>query len=222
MGSAIGIACAGLHAGVLIETLELNGVADIWLFDDFVARGTSRFGREIAGTLADMASWFSEGRISSAMIGTANVRALDVRHRAFEQLQRFGISLATAIHPRAFVSPSASIGEGTFIGPLVTVHARTTVGRNVCVYSGSVIEHDNRIDDHAFFAPGVITTGACTIGSGAYLGPGVTIGSGCNIGRDSIVGAGAVVLADVPPRSIAFGTPARVAKTVDEWLASTR
>lgn len=220
MGTAVAIACAGLHAGVLVETLELNGVTDISLFDDFVARGTCRFGREIVGKLEDLDSWYREGRISSALIGTANVRALDLRRRAFDQLQSFGIPLARAIHPRAFVSPSAMVGEGTFIGPMVTVHSRATIGRNVCVYSGSVIEHDNIVEDHVFIAPGVITTGASTIESGAYLGPGVTIGSGRRVGHDSIIGARAVVLSDVAPHSVAFGVPARVVKSVEEWRAS--
>ena len=47
----------------------------------------------------------------------------------------------------------------------------------------------------------------CFIGGGAVLTPGVTIGD------ESIVAAGAIVLDDVPPRSIVAGNPARVVRT---------
>jgi sugar O-acyltransferase (sialic acid O-acetyltransferase NeuD family) len=216
----VAIACAGLHAGVLIEALELLGIAEITLFDDAPGvTGNRRFGRTIAGPLAAIESWRGEGRIDAVMIGTANVRNLDARQRIFAQLQQFGLSFASAVHPTAFVAPSASIGEGSFLAPMVAVHSRSSVGRNVCVYTGSTIDHDNRIEDHVFISPGVHTAGEATIESGAYLGPGVIVTSGCRVGRDSIIGAGAVVLSDIPPRSVAFGAPARVVQSVSDWIA---
>lgn len=47
----------------------------------------------------------------------------------------------------------------------------------------------------------------CFIGGGSMLLPGVSIGDEC------IVAAGAVVTADVPPRSIVAGNPARVIRS---------
>ena len=44
----------------------------------------------------------------------------------------------------------------------------------------------------------------CLIGAHALIGPGVTIGDGC------VIGPGSVVLADIPPNSLAVGNPARV------------
>lgn len=46
----------------------------------------------------------------------------------------------------------------------------------------------------------------CFIGGGSMIAPGVTVGD------ESIVGAGAVVMEDVPPRSIVGGNPARILK----------
>lgn len=54
----------------------------------------------------------------------------------------------------------------------------------------------------------------CLIGAHAVIGPGVTIGDGC------VVGPGAVVLADIPPNSLAVGNPARVIErgiTTGRW-----
>ena len=48
-----------------------------------------------------------------------------------------------------------------------------------------------------------------------WIGDGATICKGVTIGENSIVGAGAVVVADIPPNSIAAGNPARVVKQLD-------
>lgn len=56
----------------------------------------------------------------------------------------------------------------------------------------------------------------CWIGSNVTILPGVTIGEGCT------VGAGSVVTKDIPPYTVAFGSPCRPRKklqTVEEELA---
>ncbi|MGH2346887.1 MAG: acyltransferase [Chloroflexota bacterium] len=45
------------------------------------------------------------------------------------------------------------------------------------------------------------------LANGSMVLPGVTIG------HDSVIGAGSVVTANIPPRSVAFGNPARVIRT---------
>lgn len=54
---------------------------------------------------------------------------------------------------------------------------------------------------------GVAVGSRCFIGGGAMILPGVTVGN------ESIVAAGAVVMADVPPRSIVGGNPAKIIRS---------
>jgi len=81
-----------------------------------------------------------------------------------------------------------------------------------------------------FLGPGVLTTNddtmgrhargealrgpvlrrACRVGGGAVLVPGV------EVGEEAFVAAGAVVTADVPPRAVVMGVPARVVREVGE------
>jgi acetyltransferase-like isoleucine patch superfamily enzyme len=49
----------------------------------------------------------------------------------------------------------------------------------------------------------------CWIGGNTVIMPGVTIGNGCTIG------AGSIVTKDIPPFSVAIGSPARVVKKVE-------
>ena len=50
------------------------------------------------------------------------------------------------------------------------------------------------------------------IGKGAGIGAGTIIFPGVKIGEYSVIGAGAVVLNDIPPKSVAVGVPAKVIK----------
>ena len=58
--------------------------------------------------------------------------------------------------------------------------------------------------------------GKVTIGRGTCLGHQVTVMPGVTIGEQSLIGACSLVTKDIPPRSFAFGVPARVRGTIDE------
>ena len=53
-----------------------------------------------------------------------------------------------------------------------------------------------------------------TIGDNVWIGGGASIMPGVSIGDDSVIGAGSVVTRDVPPRSLAVGSPAKVLRTL--------
>lgn len=95
------------------------------------------------------------------------------------------------------------IGEGFEVGYWglgIVIHPRVKIGRNVFVSNGVTIGGRNerpevpRIDDDVFIATGAKILGNLTIG------------------RGSVIGANAVVIRDVPPRSIAVGVPARISR----------
>lgn len=53
-----------------------------------------------------------------------------------------------------------------------------------------------------------------TIEDGCWLGGGVVVCPGVTIGERSVVGAGSVVTRDIPPYSLAVGSPARVIRSL--------
>ncbi|WP_238692306.1 sugar O-acetyltransferase [Rothia koreensis] len=58
--------------------------------------------------------------------------------------------------------------------------------------------------------------GGCpvTIEDNVWLGGGAIVLPGVTVGHDSVIGAGSVVSKDVPPLSVAVGSPAKVVKTL--------
>ena len=62
----------------------------------------------------------------------------------------------------------------------------------------------------------LVSRGPVKIGKYVHLGEGVCVMPGVTIGDYSVVGAGAVVTRDIPPFSIAVGSPAKVIKQINQ------
>ncbi len=62
----------------------------------------------------------------------------------------------------------------------------------------------------------LVSRGPVKIGKYVHLGEGVCVMPGVTIGDYSVVGAGAVVTRDIPPFSIAVGSPAKVIKQITQ------
>ena len=129
-----------------------------------------------------------------------------------EALEKKGFKFYTAVSPRACVSPSASVGEGSIINPLAVIMPNASVGRHVIIHSNAVIEHDNVIEDYANIGPGVSFGGRVRVKKGAYVYTGASVVPGITIGKDSVVGAGAAVIKDVADGDVVAGCPARSVK----------
>ena len=115
---------------------------------------------------------------------------------------------------------SLAIGSGTKIQPNVHIAAahRVEIGRGVLVASGVYItDHDHDVSDPDVdvVSNTTLITAPVYIGDSVWLGERVIVLKGVRIGHRSVIGAGSVVTRDVPPYSIAVGTPARVVKRFD-------
>lgn len=60
------------------------------------------------------------------------------------------------------------------------------------------------------------------IGSNVFVGAGTIVLPGVRIGNNVIIGAGSVVSRSIPDNAVAMGCPAKVVKSIDEYLAKER
>ena len=117
------------------------------------------------------------------------------------------------LHPRAVISPSAQIGEGTvvFAGSVVGANAR--LGAHVSIYTNAVVEHDSVLGDFSSLAPAAALGGTVRLGARSFVGLGARVIHNVTVGAEVVIGAGATVLQDVPDHAVVAGTPARVVRT---------
>lgn len=89
------------------------------------------------------------------------------------------------------------IGDDVMLGPGVQLHAENHRFDDI----------DSPIKAQGVERLGIVIEDDCWIGAGSIVTAGVTIG------RGSVIGAGSVVTRDVPPDSVAAGSPARVLRS---------
>lgn len=105
------------------------------------------------------------------------------------------------------------IGDQTFLnyGVSISAHQLVRIGQR-CLLGSYVNILDNNwhdIVDRSRTPP----SKPVVLEDNVWLGNQVIVLPGVTIGHDAVVGAGAVVVRDVPPRSVAVGNPARVIRS---------
>ncbi len=108
------------------------------------------------------------------------------------------------------------VGDDFLANYNVTIldRAAVTIGDSVLIAPGTVITTVNHALDPEKRRANVCTALPVTIGSNVCIGANCTILPGVTIGDDAVIAAGAVVRADVPPRAVVGGVPARVLKMI--------
>ena len=82
------------------------------------------------------------------------------------------------IHPQAFVSPTAKVGNDCYIGAFAYIGDNVQIGDNTQIYPHTVVED------------------GVNMGNGCLIYPNVTIYKDCRIGNNVIIHAGSVIGAD--------------------------
>ena len=162
------ICSVGCHAMEMAEIVErINRVSPAWNLLGFFCekncyekhQGSTLNGYRVLGTIE---TWRS---IRNAALAIGN-----------EFKDPFPMErAATIIDPTAFVSRSAKIGKACVIYPGCFIGYNAVLGNRVFSLSGSVINHDNVLEDGVCLCSNVTLAGGVHAEAGAYLGQACTV-----------------------------------------------
>ncbi|MFC6905574.1 acyltransferase [Halalkalicoccus tibetensis] len=121
----------------------------------------------------------------------------------------------------ALVREDTTIGDSVIVGTDTVIDGTTEIGSHVSLQTGVYVPTDTTIGSNVFVGPRAVMTNdhypvrqdepleGPTIEDGVSVGANATILPGVRVGAGSFVAAGATVTEDVPPHTLALGTPAR-------------
>lgn len=102
-------------------------------------------------------------------------------YSAFAQLltayQEMKSKQLLGIQEPSFISPSAKIGEGVFIGAFSYIGENVEIGNNVKIHPQVFLGNDVKIGDNTILHPGVKIYHQCVIGKNVTIHAGTVIGS---------------------------------------------
>ena len=140
----------GMYGSVVKEIAEaLNFFEKISFLDDNVESEYK------VGNFADYEKLSAKYNYAIPALGNAKLRS-----EWLENLKKAGYKIPVLIHPKAYVSPSAQIMNGTIVEPMAVIHCNTIINTGCIISAGAVINHN------------------CTVGSFCHVNCNATLGAG--------------------------------------------
>ena len=177
---------AGGHGRAVAEAVLAGGESMVAGFlDDAFPELKRVWEMPVLGRVADLAQWRDVADFAIVAIGN-NV----FRQRTTEGMRAAGFSLMTVAHPRAIVSPTAVVGEGSAIMAGAIVGTEACLGEGVIVNCGAVVDHHCRVGDFGHLGVNAAMGGASVLGRQAWMQAGSALGYGVEIEAGRVLAPG--------------------------------
>ena len=199
------------QAIVMRETIELLGHELIAVVDDTDGLLSPFPDIVLHHGKAGFKSWLEKQALHEDIhflicIGNPHGR---VRISLHEYLISNGLKPLTVIHPSAYVSKSAQLGDGTQIMAGAIVESRAVLGRQCIINTKASVDHECQLADGVELAPGATLCGLVELKTAAWVCAGATVLPRIIIGEDAIIAAAALVNKTVEAGKTVFGVPAK-------------
>jgi sugar O-acyltransferase (sialic acid O-acetyltransferase NeuD family) len=180
----VAIVGAGGYGRVALDVLLASGLRDrvLGFYDDAHAALSGEVrGVPILGDVGMLKSMLSVEPVHVVVAITDN----QARLRVANSLRGLGARFLSAVHPEAYVSEAAVVGDGSVVAAGAIVHPDAAVGSHCFLGPRSVVDRDAEV-------------GAGTwLSAGAIVGPGASVGARVVLGQNASVDRKAVVEGDV-------------------------
>jgi sugar O-acyltransferase (sialic acid O-acetyltransferase NeuD family) len=176
----VAIVGAGGYGRVALDVLIDGGFGGriLGFYDDAHAALSGRVrGFPILGDIGMLKSMLSVEPVHVVVAITDN----GARLRVANSLRALGGQFLSAVHPAAYVSDVAVVGDGCVVAAGAIVHPEAAVGSHCFLGPGSVVDRDAEVGAGTWISAGAI------VGSGARIGARVILGQNSSVGRKTVV-----------------------------------
>lgn len=174
---------AGGHGKSVAEAALLRGEWESVVFlDDAWPQVTDALSCQIVGRVADI------GEVAASCQGAiAAVGNNAVREQWINLIEQNGIELVSVVHPKAWISPAASVGIGSVVMAGAVLGTVSEVGKGVIINANATVDHDVQMGDLSHIGVGVQLAGGVKIGARAWLQAGACCGYNVQIAEGELV-----------------------------------
>lgn len=131
------------------------------------------------------------------------------RNKIIDSLNIPSERFLNVIHPKASVSPLASMGKNVLLMAGVVLTANCKIGDHVCILPNTVIHHDTTVHDYSLIGSNVVIAGNVRIGKNTYIGSGTSIINNISVGENALIGIGSNVIKSIKSNTKVVGNPAK-------------
>ncbi|MCS6833419.1 MAG: acetyltransferase, partial [Flammeovirgaceae bacterium] len=96
-------------------------------------------------------------------------------------IERRKVMPVNAIHDKALLASSVSIGHGNFINAGAILNAGVQIGNHCLIHSCALVDTNAILEDYVVLGTGSIVNSGAVVGEGATIGSGVIIAAGVKI-----------------------------------------
>lgn len=204
------------HGGMILECIQKEGKYTVLGFlDSYKKPGTPFCGLKILGNEQLVPELISQQDLYGVIIAIGNnYTRMIMRDRLLKIMPR--IRFVSVVHPSAILSNTTEIGVGTIIMPGVIINSNSKIGDFCIVNTNASLGHDGHMEDFSSISPGVCTGGNLRLGEFSAISLGANVIENISIGTHCIIGAGSLVVSDIPDKTVAYGSPAKVIRSRNE------
>lgn len=188
---------AGGHARVVQELAELSGANILGVCDPKFQATCDQLwsGLKILG--GDEYLCELNPQTVFLLNGIGMMPGSRVRQAVFERFTHMGFRFPPLVHPSAWLSKRALIGDGAQLGAGCVVQPGAKIGVNTIINTRSSVDHDSLLGEHCHLAPGATVCGDVRVGAGSFIGAGATIIQGVTVAAGAFIRAGSLTSKDI-------------------------
>lgn len=99
----------------------------------------------------------------------------EFRRKIMENAKKMNYEVPVLVHPTAYVSPSAKLGNGTIVEAMAVIHTKAVVEEGCIIAIGALIDHEALIEKYTYIRCGTIVKANAKVGQLLTIPSGIIV-----------------------------------------------